>query len=143
MGTRSLTTVKENGQVLVNIYRQYDGYLSGHGRDLAAILADRKMVNGIPGGADATLLFNGAGCMAAQIVHQLKDSSAGGIYITLPGDNGDYCDYVYELNVNSMRQEWDTVFSEPTVTVYRHGDEIFTGTVAEFDQFTQKEETYD
>lgn len=87
MGTRSLTRVietyrdeKKNKQVkvkLVNMYRQYDGYPSGHGLELAEFLSGRKVVNGI--GSDRNV-FNGAGCLAAQMIAHFK-GGAGGIYI--------------------------------------------------------------
>ena len=57
MGTRSLTRVIETWndektnklkkQVLVCMYRQYDGYPSGMGSDLAEFLNGGKLVNGI------------------------------------------------------------------------------------------------
>ena len=56
MGTRSLTTFvetyKDNSgkkvkNEIVTMYRQYDGYMEGHGKDLADFLAGGKLVNGI------------------------------------------------------------------------------------------------
>ena len=44
MGTRSLTHFKENGDTLATIYRQYDGYMSGHGVDLSHFLKSKKIV---------------------------------------------------------------------------------------------------
>ena len=38
MGTRSLTVVKEEENELLVMYRQMDGYPSGHGQDLANFL---------------------------------------------------------------------------------------------------------
>ena len=35
MGTRSLTHIIEDKETLTTIYRQFDGYMSGHGSDLA------------------------------------------------------------------------------------------------------------
>jgi len=35
MGTRSLTYVYDNKEPLVCMYRQFDGYPSGHGKELA------------------------------------------------------------------------------------------------------------
>jgi hypothetical protein len=50
MGTRSLTFVKEqNGRkasTYVCMYRQYDGYPSGHGLELAEFLKGKRLVNG-------------------------------------------------------------------------------------------------
>ena len=48
MGTRCLTFVyDEAGDPLLNMYRQFDGYMSGHGAELAEFLHDRKLVNGL------------------------------------------------------------------------------------------------
>ena len=76
MGTRSLTTFietyteRETGKKIKNevvtMYRQYDGYPTGHGIELAEFLADGKVVNGF--GMDKTKQFNGIGCLAAQVV---------------------------------------------------------------------------
>ena len=43
MGTRSITVVYDeyNDKPVVCMYRQFDGYPSGHGRELAEILKDR------------------------------------------------------------------------------------------------------
>jgi hypothetical protein len=42
MGTRSLTFVYEENKPVVNMYRQYDGYIEGHGRELAEFLLSAK-----------------------------------------------------------------------------------------------------
>ena len=47
MGTRSLTVFNdEDGKEIAVMYRQFDGYPSGHGTELAEFLAGKKMVNG-------------------------------------------------------------------------------------------------
>ena len=132
MGTRSITLIKENGETLVAIYRQFDGYISGHGRDLAEILKGRSMVNGIPASADRKTMFNGPGCMAAQIIRQLKTDEAGDVYIEFIGQDTDLVDYVYTIEVNSEGIDFKLSFTDPTVTVQRYGTEIFKGTVADF-----------
>ena len=108
MGTRSLSRVfetykdeKKNKQVkvqLVNMYRQYDGYPSGHGDELAEFLNGGKVVNGIGFGEKQTV-FNGAGCLAAQMIAHFKDG-AGGFYIypTTAKDCGQ--EYEYEVIVD-------------------------------------------
>ena len=87
MGTRSLTRVFETytnrnnkvvKQKLLTMYRQYDGYPSGMGMDLANFLESGEVVNGI--GNQNHRVFNGAGCLAAQLVAELKEG-AGNIYI--------------------------------------------------------------
>ena len=60
MGTRSLTFVyDEQGNKIINLYRQYDGYPTGHGQELAEFLNNQKM-------------YNGAGDLAALLVAHFK-----------------------------------------------------------------------
>lgn len=81
MGTRSLTAfVDDTGKEIVRLYRQFDGYPTGHGADLVK-LCDVAIVNGI--GANKRVA-NGMGCLAAQVIAGLKDGP-GGIYIEAPG----------------------------------------------------------
>jgi hypothetical protein len=113
MGTRSLTRVfktykdeKKNKQVkvqLVNMYRQYDGYPSGHGSELAEFLNGGKVVNGI-GVDEKQTVFNGAGCLAAQMIAHFKDG-AGGFYIypITAKDCGQ--EYEYEIIVDFDTKE--------------------------------------
>lgn len=89
MGTRSLTRVIETykdiqknkvvKQTLINMYRQYDGYPSGMGLDLANFLKSGKVVNGISCN-ETQRVFNGAGCLSAQLVAEMKDG-VGNIYM--------------------------------------------------------------
>ena len=97
MGTRSLTYVVENGKRIVCMYRQYDGYPSGHGKELYEFLQPITIVNGL--GGDSQNVANGAGCLAAQMVAHFKNGP-GGIYLksVTPGDC--WQDYEYYVNVN-------------------------------------------
>jgi hypothetical protein len=91
MGTRSMTIVMDENQELCRIYRQMDGYPSGHGLDLAK-LCTVKMVNGLSGDK---AVANGMGCLAAQIIAGLKDGP-GGIYLEPTGGKiSDWCEYIY------------------------------------------------
>jgi hypothetical protein len=102
MGTRSLTRVIETWndektsklkkQTLVCMYRQMDGYPSGMGSDLAEFLNSGKIVNGISS-AETERVFNGMGCLAAQMVAHFKDG-AGGYYL-------------YPTNVGKVWQEYE------------------------------------
>ena len=106
MGTRSNTVVMETGNgaeyILLNMYRQMDGYLSGHGADLLEFMDGMRLCNGIGMHDDTTRLANGAGCFAAQLVDHFKDG-VGGIYIGRPlkkhaiGVN----DYTYVIRINT------------------------------------------
>lgn len=87
MGTRSLTILMDGGvsypnkaTEIVVMYRQYDGYPSGHGAELAQFLSGFTITNGI--GDLTTKTANGAECLAAQIVAHFKnESGVGGIYL--------------------------------------------------------------
>lgn len=113
MGTRSLTRViekwknretnKTHKTKLVCMYRQFDGYPSGHGADLVEFLTGSKVVNGLSmDDVKSTKVFNGAGCLAAQLVAHFKQG-AGGIYLYNPNAKDCGQEYEYELEV-----DWDT-----------------------------------
>lgn len=81
MGTRSLTTVyEEDGKPLVTLYRQMDGYPTGHGAELCEFLRGIIITNGIGTEARTQRTANGAGCLAAQIIANLK-TGVGSIYV--------------------------------------------------------------
>jgi len=54
------------------MYRQFDGYLSGHGKELAEFLGSGKIVNGINSSQGDGRVFNGADDLAAQLVAWFK-----------------------------------------------------------------------
>ena len=120
MGTRSLTFVYEGDKPFVNMYRQFDGYPSGHGQELAEFLLSGKMVNGIPVGRKERF-FNGMPCLAAQMVSEFKKES-GGFYL-YPVDSTD-CWQEYEYHV----YEDKVVVKDPT-------EVIFSGTWDKFHGF--------
>jgi len=149
MGTRSLTRVietyrddKKNKQVktkLVNMYRQYDGYPDGHGMELADFLNGGKVVNGI--GTDKNV-FNGAGCLAAQMIAHFKDG-AGGIYIQPITANNCGQEYEYEVVVDFDTMELTMKCIEvgyiDSKGNYRNGKKVlFEGKPADFAQFVEK-----
>lgn len=101
MGTRSTTTFYDGEQPIAMLYRQFDGYPDGHGLELAGVLANHTMVNGISG--DEDVIFNGVGDLAVRCISALKashggPSSAGGLYLMDPATAGD-CgeDYLYRV----------------------------------------------
>ena len=102
MGTRSVTIIKdEQGQTVAVMYRQFDGYLSGHGAELKALLAGHEVVNGY-GIQDPETTHNGAGCLAASVVCHFKGQELhrlGGIYLAPAGTGWEEQEYVYELTV--------------------------------------------
>ena len=100
MGTRALTFVYDaDNQPFLNLYRQYDGYIEGHGAELAEFLAGKTLVNGY--GRESTELANGMGCLAASLVAHFKET-VGGFYIhpvTATQCGQDYEYHVYEDKV--------------------------------------------
>ncbi len=150
MGTRSLTKVietyrdeKKNKQVkvtLVNMYRQYDGYPSGHGTELADFLKGGKVVNGI--GGNDTNVFNGAGCLAAQMIAHFKDG-AGGIYIEPITSKNCGQEYEYEVIVDFDTKELTMKCIEVGYINkkgnYKNGKiTIFEGKPVDFEYFVEK-----
>jgi len=146
MGTRSLTRVfntykdeKNNKQVkeqLVNMYRQYDGYPSGHGEELADFLNGGKVVNGIGGDKN---VFNGAGCLAAQMIAHFKNG-AGGFYIEPITAKDCGQEYEYEVIVDFDTKELTMKCFEngyiDSKGKYKSGKKLlFEGKPADFEQF--------
>jgi hypothetical protein len=154
MGTRSLTHIIDNQwgeeRLIATIYRQMDGYLDGHGLEVASFLAKREVVNGIS--SDPTEVFNGTGCLAASLVAYLKarvrgdldgvdlEIAAGNIYLEEPGieDLGE--EYVYSITVNP---DLSVTFRAKSLhTPFDGGDQNeFAGTPQTFvDMITTKED---
>jgi hypothetical protein len=108
MGTRSTyrvikTWTDEKGNVKKNnillLYRQMDGYPEGHPLDTAKWLASGRVVNGLSLN-EPQLVFNGAGCLAAQLVVEHKDGP-GGAYIHPLNYRGKcWENYTYDIIVN-------------------------------------------
>ena len=102
MGTRSLTVFKsawDDGKEIAVMYRQFDGYLNGHGKELAEFLKDIVIVNGITIG-DERKLANGMGCLAAQVIAHFKND-VGNIYIHSAGTRHCGEEYIYEISAKN------------------------------------------
>lgn len=109
MGTRSLTIVYDNyrgeddqiiQRPIINLYRQYDGYPSGHGTELAEFLTQfAAITNGIAVG-ETRKTANGMGCLAAQIVAHFKDGP-GQFYLHSVDQTECGQDYEYHVYENS------------------------------------------
>lgn len=138
MGTRSLTFVyDEDGRTIISMYRQYDGYPSGHGKDLAEFLEPITMVNGI--GMTEAVIANGPGCLAAQLVAHFKDGP-GGIYLkpTTAVDCGQ--DYEYHIAPHGEGAGLTiTCHSIEGLRPFRR-KKIFDGSIEEFKAFCEKED---
>ena len=141
MGTRAITLIvdqtwtKDNQSPLVNMYRQHDGYPSGHGAELFGFLVGLKLINGMSGGEALDTHANGAGCLAAQLVDHFKED-VGGIYlhdankpIEALVNDGDDCGYVVFVDVDSQSIRVD---------YYSWGKLKFSGSLAEFGEFVNR-----
>jgi len=145
MGTRALTFVYQGETPLINMYRQYDGYPTGHGAELAEFLAPFEMVSGIPVTDDETprKMANGMGCLAAQLVSNFK-VGAGQFYLypTSAVDLGqDYEYHIYkkdkELRVGITNRGCNFF----GLTTSDTNEKIFDGNLAEFTEFCTEKET--
>jgi hypothetical protein len=130
MGTRSVIKFQEDGETFCAIYQQFDGYPEGVGRELFDFLDSITIVNGLSAG-QPKIVANGMGCLAAQFIAEFKDG-AGGFYMTHPDDTQEY-DYI--VNASWEGEGWKAKLGEPTVTVFDHGNEIFSGNVMDFGLF--------
>lgn len=77
MGTRCTTTVWGGQDTpLITFYRQFDGYPSGHGQELADFLNGYEIVNGIVVSREPRPMkqANGMSCLAAQIITHFKSN---------------------------------------------------------------------
>ena len=112
MSTRSTYRVIEKGVYegkpwqtkLLLMYIQSDGYPSGHPVDTMKWLSKGTVVNGLSSD-QPKVVFNGAGCLAAQLVARMKDG-AGGAYLhdqKSRGKSGE--EYTYDIIIDSDTKE--------------------------------------
>jgi hypothetical protein len=153
MGTRSLTRINTStGSKIINLYRQFDGYPTGHGKDLFNFLNGFEIVNGYTG-REGPKAANGAGCLAAQLVahfkmrknetEQERDSKLIGEFYLYPVESAD-CgqDYEYVVTVTEASFSGEEK-SSIRVEVIGYGGSKFSGTVAEFGDWCDKEDEDD
>ena len=134
MGTRSLTYVYDGETPIMCMYRQFDGYLEGHGQELANFLNELTIGNGISGKPELFTFANGMGCLAAQMIVWFK-KTPGGFYI-----------HPIELNQNCW-QDYEYHVYENKVVVVSHffddenpTEQIFNGSWNEFLLLTTEKE---
>ena len=145
MGTRSLTFVYDGEEPIINMYRQFDGYPTGHGAELAEFLAPFDMVSGIPVGKDVKprKMANGMGCLAAQLVANFKEE-AGQFYL-YPTSAVD-CGQDYEYHIYNKDKELRVAITNRGcnlfgLTTSDTNEKIFDGNLAEFTEFCTEKET--
>jgi hypothetical protein len=95
MGTRSITKFIEEGKEICVLYRQFDGYPEGHGKELAEFLQNMPIVNGY--GDDTIKQANGVGCLAAQVVSHFK-TKVGGFYLYPPKTHDIGEEFIYSVS---------------------------------------------
>ena len=101
MGTRCLTRVYDEGTEVVTMYRQYDGYMEGHGQELADFLRDFTIVNGITNEKKSPVA-NGMMCLAAQMVTHFKAGNLlGGFYLYPQGSTDVGEEYIYHVSLKN------------------------------------------
>jgi hypothetical protein len=139
MGTRALTFVYDGSTPIVNMYRQYDGYPSGHGLELAQFLTRGKLVHGLSGKDE--VVFNGMGCLAAAMIANFKETP-GGFYIHSVEDTEcgqDYEYHVYQAGDEIRVRVTDRGCNMFGLTMSDTNDNIFDGPAVEFlDYCTEK-----
>lgn len=128
MGTRSLTyiyddKVDHSTTPTVCFYRQFDGYIEGHGKELAEFLLPfvDGMVNGYnPGAHVAGKNANGMGCLAAQMIQHFKaEFGIGGIYLHKPDLNQDSGqEYEYHIWLDRVKVIANGYADKPDVTIF-------------------------
>jgi len=144
MGTRSTyrvieqyTDEKKNkvvNQEICLMYLQFDGYPSGHPSQTAKWLASGTVVNGF-GANEKRLIFNGAGCLAAQLVHKYKDGPGGCYLQTLKSRGNSWEDYLYDIIVKE-----DASIEFVCYENGRKKTEVFRGNPADFVLHYSKQE---
>ena len=147
MGTRSLTvfvetwinpdTKEQNEKELAVMYRQMDGYPSGHGAELKEFLQDFTVVNGLS--LETKKVANGMGCLACQVVEHFKQGEPGGFYLDAAGARDCGEEYIYTLrntkdgHINlQVRSGCVTFFGMPGTKEENMGL-VYDGDIRDFD----------
>lgn len=131
MGTRSTVKFYEDEKNILSVYQQYDGYVEGVGKQVADLLEQYDVVNGIPLRTNKKIA-NGISELALFYILDNKDGS-GNIYATTEND---LQEYNYEI-----RSTWGAVDNDK-ITVKVFGDDkesLFEGNANEFISFVKHE----
>jgi len=132
MGTRSTTNIlDENGNRLLCIYQQFDGYIEGGvGEKLIRLLEDRVVVNGYTMEDKERRNFNGMSCLAADVVAHFKDG-IGGAYIQALDE-----DYVgsYNYTISCVGDGKDSKPQRLKIKMESYGEVLFDGFVEDYDR---------
>lgn len=148
MGTRSVTVVtsqwdaKDPVEHNATIYRHWDGYLDGHGRWLADFLEDVVVTNGQ---IDGVKNFNGPGRLACGIVAAMQEDDLNPDLMKQGVVCGQEFEYQVHVKYGSEGGEIGIRVLDGPMTAFgmggeECGNEIFNGTVKEFDEFIKEAE---
>jgi len=108
MSTRGLIRIYDDNKrenLLLNIYKHSDWYISGLWQTLYDILKKATIVDWIKSDQKSPYYFNGMWCLSAFIVSYLKDNTIWEVYISPANEDNDQ-DYNYTIFPSS---EWDKV----------------------------------
>jgi hypothetical protein len=128
MGTRSLIHFKEDGESFCVVFRQFDGYPEGRGKELAEWLSNISVVNGLAFGAEK--VANGVGCLAAQWIKHEK-GGPGGVYMV--PITAEWEEYTYDVDVNFNTRQ-------VTMRCFDGATKIFEGPAKDFAEFLNQQE---
>ena len=107
MGTRSLTVIyDEENAPICTMYRQMDGYPSGHGKELAETLDGLVLTNGV---TNIEHSANGMNCLAAMLFRVFK-IEPGGICLFHPDTKNIGEEIGYSKKYNSPEENWHKFF---------------------------------
>lgn len=113
MGTRSVTHFidgEKDEQVYVRLYRQYDGYPTGHGKELSEFLNGYRVVNGYSSedtweALNGGKVANGMGCLSAQAICYFKRGELGSFYLKTDDDCWQDFDYYVKVDHDDMLEK--------------------------------------
>jgi len=103
MGTRSIVTFKDewNDKEICAVYRQYDGYPEGRGKELAEFLDGYRIGNGIPSGLSIHREIKYANGMRELsilwIVEEKSKNMFGNVYLEPAGFRSPDLEWHYEV----------------------------------------------
>ena len=129
MGTRSLTVFNNemDNEEIVVLYRQYDGYPTGHGRDLLSFLNNMEIVNGINNNEERKIA-NGMGCLSAQVVAYLKEAP-GNFYLHSAGTRDIGEEFIYTLYYKNDK------LKIKVQDTYDKGHDLFDGNMTQYNEW--------
>ena len=134
MGTRCLTEVYDGEDLILRLYRQYDGYPEDHGKELATFICPINFVNGFVSAVPKENQANGVGCFAAQLVAHFK-TEPGSFYIESTKDEDLEEEFVYKIYTADRMEDLSPLCYIKSIEVKNNKKIIFEGSRTEFLKF--------